>query len=239
MIDFKHIKNVTFLKGCSEKQLRTIADYLNPVYFKKNSYIYYQNDPAKYVYLIKNGSVTLTKNLTDDRSNRIVNLSSGMIFGTGEIFFDTYYLNAYTCEKTELLSIHKKDFFLHFLTIPILNKKIMTDFAGIIRVWVNLEECTNSEDKLLLYFYFLSQKYGKKGASYIIIEKKITQEHIAEILNLTREYISKTLKKLKKKGVLFIKRRKIILQTKWLDERTADKEKINIFKWRFQDNLDL
>lgn len=60
--------------------------------------------------------------------------------------------------------------------------------------------------KILSYLLLLAEYYGNSGKSGSILRITLNQEQMANMLCITREYLSKTLKKIKSKKIITIKK---------------------------------
>ncbi len=74
------LRNIDLYEGITEKELITIGKDAVEGYFKKDSIFYSPNDPAKHVYVLKEGEVELYQEINGKRVI-IETLTSGDVFG--------------------------------------------------------------------------------------------------------------------------------------------------------------
>lgn len=194
---------------------------------KKNVIIYHPNDPSEYVYLLKKGRVRLVRLASDGRQITLSILNKGMIFGEGDVLNESTYSHyAETIEPCNICYIHKQDF-----------KKLLSTYDEINKVILNIlykhwKESQQKIEEIALYdvrtrlinnLYQLSQEYGKPynkdKESSILIDMKISQEHMADFIASSRETVNRILKELKEKGMIDYCGRKILLKRDFFENR--------------------
>lgn len=198
---FYELKTISYFNDISDKDLIEISSYFEKHFYKKGSYLYYENDSANYVYFIQKGGVELSFVLDDDRVEVISTLKNGDGFGIGEIFFDNYYLNAMTVEDTITLQINKYNFLNHFLKNPSLNLLISKDLALIIKISILNRKFLVGENKILLILsHFAKQSVENNGKFFL--GKEATIENISQRINMSREHTSRIMSSLKNKKII-------------------------------------
>lgn len=238
MVDPVLFENVPLFAECTPDVLQNLARYCNRCEYRKRNQIYFENDPARAVFVIQEGWVELGKIIYKDKYYRLAYLGKGDYFGMGEVFFDNYYISAVAAFDCVLLEIPKLHFMEQFLEIPCINQRVMQEFARLTKVWTGVFEWEYGANKTVLYLYFLANRYGELQAGDIIVHKHLTHNHIANMLNLTREYVTKLVHDLREQGAAWLEKDQLRIKKEWLDREVAKIEFADILQLRFQDLLE-
>lgn len=205
---------IPLFKNMSEKEveLALSCSSAKTLFFKKNSYLFHENDIPKYMYLLQEGEVQICKD-TPNGNRIIMNTFShpGTTFGEVYLFLNdaSYDFYVVTTKESRVLAI-PKEFFYHtcqhscshhqmliknMLSILsqkayFLNKKIQIISSGSLR------------NKLTQYFL---QNCNEEG----LITSSMTREELADFLGVTRPSLSRELMKMKEEGILSIQKKQI------------------------------
>lgn len=232
------LPRLQILRGLSDEERARLEPCFHIARLPRGQYVYRQGEPAAAVFVVLQGYVEMARELGEGRRYRILSLEPGDIFGIGEVFYDSHYLSVLALSDLRLLRISRADFHNVYLKIPVLNRRILGDFARIVRVWTNIFNWNYGVNKVILYLYFLTEDHGYTLLDRIIVQKKITHEHIADMLNLTREYVTRILRRFKKDGVVNLRRDKLVIDRAWLEAQIPDREFTSTLRKRFLDCLE-
>lgn len=175
----------------------------------KGNYLYQEGENASEIYIIRSGKVQISK-ITPDGSELTLRLCSTNDI-IGELFLTSpatkHKLNARVLEAGKMAVIYKNDLEHHLLS----DNRLAIEFMK----WMNNQnEVTQSklQDLILngkkgaLYSTLirLSNSYGIKVDSNIIINHSLTNQEIANFCGTSREVINRLLSDLRKTGVISI-----------------------------------
>ena len=164
-----------------------------------------ENDVCSCVGLVKSGEISIKSFFADGKEVVYNTLTSGQLFGNNLIFSTKpYYRGDVVANKDSeiifigkesLLSLLQKDkeFLLSYLTEQ-------SDFSKTLNLKIKLLTISSAEDRLLYYLTFNNNK---------ITYKSITK--LANELFLTRESLSRTIRKLREKHKIKIDAKTITL----------------------------
>lgn len=168
------------------------------------------------VYFLQSGYVTAST-IDDDGKKRI-----HLIYGPGDyfpilsIFNGTEQRATYeTLVRSKVLSISADDF-KHQLSTDLnfcnqILKKTVNQLAMFAERVIDLQT-TKLSEKLLRKLKILAKDHGIKSADQYTLPYKLTHQHIAELLGVERESVSRNLTILKKQNKLIInKQGKIVI----------------------------
>lgn len=221
----KKLKELYPFENCSEEELSQLSEGLEEISYRDGRSIYLENQPTDYVYVVLDGLVEMSKyNDFEEKEHHIGVLSHADLFGSGEMFFDEYYINTKAVGDVTLLRMKKQFFFDVLLLIPCMNRFVMKSFAHIIRQRIFMIDWHSALGKIYYYIFFLCNEYGIMKKDRILIDHKITHEKIAGILNLSREHVSRLMSQLVKENVIDKTGSDLTVSREWYDKKLADQK---------------
>lgn len=199
---------------------------------KKKTIIYHPDDPSDFVYLIKKGSVQLTRLADNGQQITLSILTEGMIFGEGEVLNEKSYTHyAETLETSNICYIRKDDFQELLSKYSEVNKMILNILY---RRWkeaqMQIENLAFHEvhERLASILLRFSRDYGvpynKDGIRGTIINFKVSQDKLGDFCGTSRESINRNLKDMKDQGLLEFEGRRIILLDSFFDKYSETEE---------------
>ena len=207
-------------KGISTLFSSENLDKLKSIMYTKTvmagSYLFWDGDPADYLYYVKKGQVKLTK--TTDNGNKITLYlhNAGDMFGQIDPFQQsTQTFNAEVIEDAEFGVIQQKD----LETLLWQHGDLAIEFMKWMGVMHRMTQ-TKFRD-LLLYgkpgalcslLIRLSNSYGVQYGNEIRIDKKINNSEMAEMIGATRESVNRMLSDMRKEDVINIEHGTIVIK---------------------------
>ena len=175
------------------KKYESIAE--NKAY-KKGETIFYENDVCSKIGIVISGEISIKSYFSDGKEVIYNTLSKGQMFGNNLIFSSNpYYRGDVVCEQNAEISFLSKESLIKALRndedflIEYLNEQ--SDFSKTLNFKIKLLTISSASDRLLYYLTFNKNK---------ITYKSITK--LAKELYLTRESLSRTIKKLKENKII-------------------------------------
>jgi CRP/FNR family cyclic AMP-dependent transcriptional regulator len=183
---------------------------------KADSYLFWDGDPADYLYYVRSGRVKLTK--TTDQGNKITLYLhyAGDMFGQIDPFLQSAQtFNAEVIEDAEFGIIQKKD----LETLLWQHGDLAIEFMK----WMGMtHRMTQTKFRdLLLYgkpgalcslLIRLSNSYGVQSKSGIKIDKRFTNLEMAEMIGATRESVNRMLNDMRKDEAIIIDNGTIVIK---------------------------
>lgn len=198
--------------------------------YKRGVVIFHEEDPADGLYQIKSGFVKVYRESEDGREKTLAILSAGDFLGEMAAFGPpTRSASAKTLEPTEVLFIHQQHFEEFLRTIPAFGLLITQTVTERLREankqiahLVNL----SSHDKVIYQVIALIERYGCQGKKGLMLKPRLTHGDIASLAGVSRETVTKTLKKMKDEGRVSAEgRRFIVPDLKRLNELLHNRKK--------------
>jgi len=190
--------------------------------YKKNKIIIDEGDYSDSAYFIHSGKVKII--LSDEHGREIVlrELASGEYFGEMSLI-DKKQRSAtvMVTEDAELTVISQKDFRKCMRSNPIISEQIM---LGLI---TNLREANKKISSLVFsgaYTRVMNMllSLAKEQNGLLLVEKKPTQQHIANVVGVSREMVSRILRNMADDGHINISGKRIEINRNAEDRISAD-----------------
>lgn len=206
---FKILCKTDDFKDFSQSEIYEIASMGIIKKFRKDSFIYYQNDNCEAVYYLISGLIEKIKFRNDYSSLLLKTSDKDEWLGISEAIYGGEYLyDVRTKEASEAVMFSRKGFidfysknikFSNYIAKKIVKELYNTHFH--LDSHTPLEKITGLIKARIISFEDKNNEY---------IELPITQEQLSEFIGYTRETVNKTLKKMEKDGFIRLERGKII-----------------------------
>lgn len=183
--------------------------------YRSDAPIYRVGEHVSTLYLIIEGKVRFDLGFVEGQSNHIGIAGSGEHFGDLEILtHQPSVANAITVEACKIALIPAETFLNLFQNTPQVSQALALKFAILFHLGQQLMAIAINETvdkKLALLLLGLNQQVGTGPNKQRIINLKLAQEDIANMLGVTRQAISKPLQDWKNKGWISISNRIVTL----------------------------
>lgn len=203
-------KNFSLFKGVSQEAVKEIKKSIIHKYYPVNMVITAKNEPIQFIYLILQGTIHIIKEDSEGKEQIASILRSGEFFPHIGLFENALTPGtAYTTEETNLLLIPIRN----FRTISLENPTILMEYSKAIsrklaEIQKRLEEKAfySTYQQIVFRILFLAEKYGKKSTEndLTMLNISLTHEELAKLVGTTRETVSRSITKLKKKDAIKI-----------------------------------
>ena len=216
----KKVPIFTVLNSC---ELIDVLEKIVHKNFKKNEIIFLEGGTAKTLYFINEGKIKLYKYTKDGKEQIMHILSEGDFFGELNLLKESKYgFNAKAIEDCKICTLTNDNFKEILLGKSEIAIKILEVMGERLSRIENLAQnlATNDIDARITYLLLdLSQKYGKEKSNNINIDLPINREDMANYIGITRETVSRKLKKFEEEGLIkIVGTKKIVI---------LDKEKLS------------
>lgn len=209
-------KKVPIFAALNEFELIDIVKKIVHKEFNKNDIIFSEGEEAKTLYFVNEGKIKLYKYTKDGKEQILHILSEGDFFGELNLLRQVEYgFTAKAIEDCKICTLSKDKLKEILLEKPEISIKILEVMAQRISDLESLAQnlATNDIDARIAYLLIeLSDKYGKIELDNINIDLPINREDMANYIGVTRETISRKLKKFEEDGLIkLVGTKKIII----------------------------
>ena len=208
------VKGLDMFKNADLATLESIASLLKIRTYPKNSYIFLEEQPSFGICFLIRGAVKLTKSDNFGKELILKLVKEGSVFGEVVLFNGgNYPATAMAMDDSEIAILYNEDLENQIKANPQLALNLIKIISLRLRTaQEKIKELALMDTKRRIYNLLLNwSKTGEKDADKIIIDNKLTQQEMADLLGTTRETVTRTLKELKDCKILELERGKIIL----------------------------
>jgi CRP/FNR family cyclic AMP-dependent transcriptional regulator len=203
------LESSSLFSGLTENSLLTLARASKSIKIEKGQFIFFQDDPADKVYIVRSGLISIILESQDGRKLVINEMHSGDFFGEVGLFtVHTRSSSAIARITSELLMIQRQAFIGILNIEPVLVRHMLEITAQRLRESSERESALaflNAQGRLARLLMQLGQQELEKG--YITI----SQEELAERTGQTRQTVAKALGRWRRAGWLITGRGRIML----------------------------
>ncbi len=205
-----------FLKGLTKEQQKTFLENGKRITLQKKSILFSQGDSARKCYLIKTGSLKLSKLNEQGKEVIFRYLNRGEVAAVTAVLRDRNYpVTAECLEETEVIGWDKQT----ILTVMRQYPDIAINLIGIVFDRIEevqdryLELCTEAVDQRIARSLLrLMRSSGIKCSDGIHIDLSLSRQNIADYSGTTLYTVSRTLSNWEKKGWIKSGREKIFIK---------------------------
>jgi CRP/FNR family transcriptional regulator len=209
-------KKVPIFAYLSENELIKIVNMTGNRKIHKGDVILREGETSSILYIINEGKIKLSK-ITKAGKEQIVHiLSHGDFFGEMNLFIanSSNNYNAVAITDANLCTLSKIDLEKLLLEFPNISLKILQEISKRLQDTENLAQTLATNDVEIRIAYMIGEfmdKYGVNTKKGIKIECPLSREEMANYTGVSRETISRKLKKFENLGIIELIGNKIIL----------------------------
>lgn len=221
-----YLKRVNIFKDMTEADLRYLERMTHIKAYGRREQIYGQEDEGDVVYILKEGRVKIYKLSPDGKELTLELLEPGEIFGEMALIDDSPRDTiAETLDDSTLCLIRCRDFEIFLKKKPELAMRV-TKLIGLRRRHIEnqLENLVfrSASSRLAVLLLSLGEIHGVRDSRGIILNIKLSQQELANLIGTARETTSALLNEFKRLGFIDIQRRRIKLLESWRLKKIAD-----------------
>ncbi|MBU8907197.1 Crp/Fnr family transcriptional regulator [Desertibacillus haloalkaliphilus] len=201
------LKKMEFFQGLTQEEIQPLLQNAIEKTYEDKEVLFSEGDKRDYLFVLRKGTVLISK-LSEEGEERVINiLTSGEIFPHTGFFDDRPYPGtAQAKREVEVLKIPMKAFdtfieanpHLAFRVIKVMSRKIY-DLQHKLNNMLSL----NVEERLLTTI----EQLNTLGEDKI----NLTHQEIANVVGASRETVSRQLKKLEKQGKIKMLKHSIVI----------------------------
>jgi len=175
--------------------------------FKKGDILFQEGDIADCCYIVKEGTIKLTK-LTEEGDEFVVHvIDAGEILGESTLFRSVSFhpVTAIALENAKVCYLSRDVLEQLVKKNPDLAWELIVNISNqVYKNWEKILEANTktTSEKIMGLFRHLSKEYGMPSDEGQRINIKLTQEEIASMVGASRVMVSKTLQELIKKQII-------------------------------------
>jgi CRP-like cAMP-binding protein len=214
-----------FLARLSAAELAQLRSAGRGVTFARGETIFHQGMPHDGIFLIAAGAVRSYYTAPSGREITLAYWTPGHFVGGPEVFRGG--LHVWSGEAAEDCTL----LYLNSSTIRQLVERLPQFALCLIEGLVAKSKCysalvqmlgtRNATERLVQLLIILSETCGRRDAGRLVIERKITHNELAAIIGATRQWVTTTLDRFQRQGILSVARQAIVVERPDLLARLA------------------
>jgi CRP/FNR family transcriptional regulator len=217
------LRRCPLFAGLKEEDLRKIRMIASPRQIGKKEVLFSDGEEAKGFYVILSGKIKLYKISSEGKEQILHVVSAPDAFAEAALFLEgSYPAFAEALIDSQLLFFPKRDFIQLIEKNPQLSINMIVSLSHFLRRFASLiEELSLKEvsSRIAKYLIDLSIKSAKEGRVPKAVELDLSKTQLASKLGTISETLSRTLAKMKAKGIIDVEKNKIsILNREALEE---------------------
>ncbi len=208
-------KGAGFLSSLSSDDQKKVRRNGTRCKVSKGEGVFFQGDSHTGVWVVERGRIRTYYAGPSGREITLAYWSAGHFIGGPEVFgVGRHFWSADALEDCELL-------FISGASLMRLVREIPDVAIAVINGLVNKGKCYSAliqmlgtrtvSERLQQLLVILAETYGRHEAGSIIIDRDITYDQIATIVGATRQWVTQSLDRLQKEGVLRVSRKEIAI----------------------------
>jgi CRP/FNR family transcriptional regulator len=217
------LRRCPLFAGLKEEDLKKIRTIASPKQVGKKEILFSDGEEAKGFYVILSGKIKLYKISSEGKEQILHVVSTPDAFAEAALFHEgSYPAFAEALIDSQLLFFPKRDFIQLIERNPQLSINMIVSLSHFLRRFASLiEELSLKEvsSRIAKYLIDLSLKSAKEGKIPKAVELDLSKTQLASKLGTISETLSRTLAKMKAKGIIDVEKNKIsILNREALEE---------------------
>jgi CRP/FNR family transcriptional regulator len=209
------LKRCPLFAGLKEEDLKKIRAIASLKQVKKKEILFGEGEEAKGFYAILSGKVKLYKISPEGKEQILHIVSAPDAFAEAALFLEgSYPAFAEALAESQLLFFPKRDFIQLIERNPQLSINMIVSLSHFLRRFASLiEELSLKEvsSRVAKYLIDLSLKSAKEGKSPKEVDLDLSKNQLASKLGTISETLSRTLTKMKAKGIIDVKKNRIVI----------------------------
>ncbi len=217
------LKRCPLFAGLKEEDLKKIRSIALLKKVRKKEIIFSEGEEAKGFYITLSGKVKIYKTSSEGKEQILHVINAPDSFAEASLFLEGIYpAFAEALSDGQLLFIPKRDF-IHLIEMnPRLSLNMIASLSHFLRRFASLiEELSLKEisSRVAKYLVDLSLSSAREGRPIQEVELDLSKTQLASKLGTISETLSRTLAKMRAKGIIDVKKNKIfILNREALEE---------------------
>jgi CRP-like cAMP-binding protein len=217
------IKNIPLFSDLSNEEIELIESIITKKNFVKDQIVLLEEETSNFMYIVYSGKVRVVKQSTEGREQILAIRKKNECFGEMSLLDGkTSPATIIAHEDAVIGLLSKNDFEQLLLDHEIIRRKIIILLCANLReswTMIKILSFNNAEQRILAALDRMQELYGLVDGRGVIVNVKLTHQQIANYASVTRETVTRVLKRFENESVIQILDGKKILLTSLFYER--------------------
>jgi CRP/FNR family transcriptional regulator len=210
------IHDIPIFKGIPRESFVAFCDASQKITLSKGEYLFHQGDDANALYVVKSGTLKLTRLMESGEEIIIKLVYARHAIGENNLFSENpvHDVSAIALEETQLCSLNRSNYERVLLGNPALSREVIKSLGASLnnlRMQIAESATQSSTDRVLFVLRQLAEQNGIQTEAGTLINVVITQSELSSMVGLSRVMTSQILKKLETDGFISREKRKYVI----------------------------
>ncbi len=209
------LRTVSLFAHLDDSELDEILKVFKEQEFKKGDIILMEEDTGKYMYIVLDGRVKVSRLLPSGKEMILAFHEKGDYFGDMSLIDGgTTPATVTAMSPTSIAFVGRKEFSHVLLKHPKINLALLTTLCTRCRdAWTQIEVLTfnNADARIRTALFHLCQKKGERTSEGIRISLHLTHKEIADMTGISRETATRVLNNLQNQNILTVETKHYIV----------------------------
>jgi CRP/FNR family transcriptional regulator, cyclic AMP receptor protein len=203
----KLLSSIPLFEDLTPDELQKMISFTKKKSITKGSHVFFKDEPLNSVYFIEKGIVKIYKTDINGKEQIVSLLKEGDMFPHIGFFQSrTYPANALVVEDASFVYLstsHLQEMVLHYPEVSIKLFRVMEEKIIELQSSLEAQVLNNAYDQVVKLLLRLQHAHGvlQQDGGYML-PIHITQNEIAQMIGAARETVSRSLSKMRKKGLI-------------------------------------
>ena len=205
-----------FLARLSRQEWDALRRKCTPIAIEAGGSVFLQGDPHKGIWLIEEGMVRTFYAAPSGRQITLAYWTGGHFVGGPEIFGGGEHVwSADVTQSCRLLYLPAAAIRGLIETLPSFALCLIEGLVAKGKCYSALVQMLGTRsviERLTQLLVILAENHGRPDGNRLVIDRKLTHDQIATIVGSTRQWVTMTLDKFQKKGIISVARQSIVIE---------------------------
>lgn len=209
------LKGIPFFASFEPQEFDAISRLVVFKHYSRGEVVLFEEDTAQYMYIVLSGKVRVIQVSSEGRERLLAIHKRGDYFGELALFDGkTSPATVIAMEESDVGLLSKQN----FDHLVFSNEKILQQFLTTLclrlresLMMLKIMSFADAEERVRLVLEYLSRLYGVKDQRGVLVSLKLTHKDIANYAAVSRETVSRLMKRLTHEGAIEILDKRYIL----------------------------
>ncbi|MGE0494369.1 MAG: Crp/Fnr family transcriptional regulator [Vulcanimicrobiota bacterium] len=202
MANFDELRDFPFFSGLGRDELTHVLPAVHRRQVAAGTFLFQAGDPPVGFYLVVSGRVKVFRESADGQEQALGFFGPGESFAEAALFQEGYPASAITLDDSELFLVQRDTFIRQLGDNPSLALRVIVTLSTKQRRLVRLLEDLTLRDARGRFCHYLAQLLDDHPQAPVTVALPVAQVTLARLLGVTEETLSRTIRSLRKDGIL-------------------------------------
>lgn len=209
-VDVSFLRNVALFSELDDQELASVSEMFRQQKYKRNEIVFFEEDTGKYMYIVKEGRVKVSRLLPSGKEMILAFHEAGEYFGEMSLIDGGTTPATVTAVGPATILFMSRQEFSALLNNPKINRSLLKMLCSRCRdAWTQIEVLTfnNADARIRTALYHLCQKKGVRTEKGTMISIRLTHKELADMTGISRETATRVLSHLQSGGIVTVQKR--------------------------------